>query len=83
MWASGKANQKCLQKNGFFEKDMCKIWKYMSDIWVTSWENLFMPYANNRDADQPAQMRRLMSAFVVRCLDSIIPLLAITEISRL
>ena len=51
-------------------------------IWVTSWENLFMPYANNKGADQPAHLRSLISAFVVRCLDSIIPLLAIAEISR-
>ena len=33
-----------------------------------------LPYANNKGADQPAQMRRLISTFVVRCLDSIIPL---------
>ena len=25
------------------------------DIWATSWENLFMPYANNKGADQTAQ----------------------------
>ena len=42
-----------------------------------------MPYANNKGADQPAHPRSLISAFVVRCLDSIIPLLAIAEISRL
>ena len=41
-----------------------------------------MPYANNKDADQPAHRRSLISAFVVRCLDSIIPLLAIADISR-
>ena len=45
--------------------------------------NLFMPYANNKGADQPAHPRSLISAFVVRCLDSIIPLLATAEISRL
>ena len=45
-------------------------------------ENLFMPYANNKDADQPAHLRSLISAFVVRCLDSIKPLLAVAEISR-
>ena len=44
---------------------------------------MFMPYANSRGADQPAHPRSLISAFVVRCLDSIIPLLAIAEISRL
>ena len=37
-----------------------------------------MPYANNKGADP----RSLISTFVVRCLDSIIPLLAIAEISR-
>ena len=36
-----------------------------------------MTYANNKGAD------RVMSAFVVRCLDSIIPLVSITEISSL
>ena len=48
----------------------------MCHIWATSWENLFMPYANNKGADQPVHPRSLISAFVVRCLDSIIPLLA-------
>ena len=38
---------------------------------------------NNKGADQPAHLRSLISAFVVRCLDSIIPLLAKSKISRL
>ena len=42
-----------------------------------------MPYANNKGADQPAHGRSLISAFVVRCLDSIIPLVSISEISSL
>ena len=33
-----------------------------------------MSYANNKGADQPAHPRSLISAFVVRCLDSIISL---------
>ena len=37
-----------------------------------------MSYANNKGADQPARI----SAFVVRCLDSIISLDSIAEISR-
>ena len=41
-----------------------------------------LPYANNKAADQPAHSRSLISAFVVRCLDSIKPSLAIAEISR-
>ena len=42
-----------------------------------------MSYANNKGADQPAHTRSLISAFVVRCLDSIISLDSIAEISRL
>ena len=42
-----------------------------------------MSYANNKGADQPAHPRRLISAFVVRCLDSIVSLDSIAEISRL
>ena len=45
--------------------------------------NLFLPYANNKGADQPAHPRSLNSAFVVRCLDSIISLVSISEISSL
>ena len=41
-------------------------------IWASSWENLFMPYRNNKGADQPAHLRSLISTFVVCCLDSII-----------
>ena len=40
-----------------------------------------MPYANNKGADQLAHPRSLISTFVVRCLDSIIPLVSILEIS--
>ena len=42
-----------------------------------------MSYANNKGADQPAHPRSLISAFVVRCLDSIISLDSIGEFSRL
>ena len=42
-----------------------------------------MPYANNKDADQPAHPHSLISAFVVRCLDRIISILAIAKMSRL
>ena len=40
-----------------------------------------MSYANNKGTDQPAHPRSLISAFVVRCLDSIIFLDSIAEIS--
>ena len=41
-----------------------------------------MPYANNKGADQPAHPRSLISTFVVRCLDSMICILAISKVSR-
>ena len=42
-----------------------------------------MTYANNKGADQPAHPRSLISAFIVRYVDSIIPKLAKSNISRL
>ena len=42
-----------------------------------------MSYENNKGADQPAHPRSLVSAFVARCLDSIISLDSIANISRL
>ena len=41
-----------------------------------------MQYANNKGTDQPAHPCSLISAFVVHCLNSIIPLLLIAKISR-
>ena len=35
----------------------------------------FMPFANNKDADQPAHLRSLISIFVVRSLDKRLQLL--------
>ena len=40
-------------------------------------------YANNKDAGQPAHPRSLISVYVIRCLDSIIPPFSIFEISNL
>ena len=42
-----------------------------------------MPYANDKDADQPVHLRSLISAFVLRWLDSLTSLVAVSEISRL
>ena len=44
-------------------------------------ENVFMSYANNKGADQPAHPRSLISAFVVRCLDSVMSLVSVTKMS--
>ena len=41
-----------------------------------------MPYANNNGADQPEHSHNLISTFVVRCLDSMIYILAISKVSR-
>ena len=38
---------------------------------------------NNKGADQPSHPRSLISIFVIRCLDSIIPLVSIFKISSL
>ena len=51
-------------------------------LWATLWENLLMPYANNKGADQPVHLRSLISAFVVRCLASVISILAKSKISK-
>ena len=42
-----------------------------------------MSYANNKGADQPAHPRSLISAFIVRCLDSVMSLVSVTKISNL
>ena len=56
----------------------------MTDASVPGHEKTcLMLYANNKGADQPAHPHSLISSFVVRCLDSIISLDYIAEISRL
>ena len=45
-------------------------------------KTLFMPYANNKGADQSAHAHSLISAIVVHCLDSIILILAKCKISK-
>ena len=42
-----------------------------------------MTYTNNNGADQPAHPSSLISTFVVRCLDSIIHLVSISELASL
>ena len=41
-----------------------------------------MQYANNKSADQPVRPRSLIGTFVVRCLDSMRCILAISKASR-
>ena len=70
--------------NMYFQSNVISFTFLKRLIWATSWENLFMPYANNKGVDQPTYPRILISTFVVHCLDSIhvISLLAIAKISR-
>ena len=42
-----------------------------------------MPYANKKGAGQPVHPRSLITTLVVRCLDSMICILAIAKVSRL
>ena len=61
-----------------------KLFSMSPNIFEPGHEKMcLMSYANNKVADQPAHPRSLISAFVVRCLDSIISLDSIAEISRL
>ena len=67
----------------FWQKEIkipCKIDVKPDIIWAMSWQNLFMPYANNKGAGQPAHPRSLISAFVAHFLDSVIPLVSISQI---
>ena len=60
------------------------LWySHIVQIWATLWENLFSQYANNKGTDQLAHLRSLSSTFVVRFLDSIIPLLPIQNFKPL
>ena len=61
------------------KENMQHIW---FNIWALLWQNLFMPYANNKGADQPAHPRSLISPFVVRYFDSIIQDLFSTIFSK-
>ena len=45
-------------------------------IWATVREKLNLLYANNKGTDQSAHPRRLIGAFVIHSLDSIIAKLA-------
>ena len=42
-----------------------------------------MSYANNKGADQPARPRSLISAFVVRFIDSPMSLVSVTKVASL
>ena len=55
----------------------------MYNIRAISWENLLIPYVNNKDPYQPVHPRSLIGAFVFHCLDSIMSILAKSKFSWL
>ena len=57
------------------------VGKELTFILASTGENLFSGFANNKVAYQPANLRSLISAFVIRLLESIISRLSKSEIS--
>ena len=59
------------------------IYKYTNNIyiWDLTPENLSSRFESNKGADQPAHLRSLISAFVIRSLESFISKFAKREIS--
>ena len=51
--------------------------------WATSWENKFLPYANNIGAYQPVHLHSLINAIAVCFLDSITHMFAKLKLPRL
>ena len=73
-----------VKTKGFYENvcwfDTYTIWSIIKKMESLKTSNgprhsktCLMPYANNKGADQPAHPRSLISTFVVRCLDSVMP----------
>ena len=56
-------------------------WKLEKITWAPTQENLSSGFANNKGSDQPAHLGRLISAFLILFLESIISKLASREIS--
>ena len=57
---------------------------YVLNIWASVRENLYLgvcKQANNKGADQPAHLRKLISSFIILLLESIISRLAMSELS--
>ena len=65
-----------------FYGELTKIILTLSSNEPSHAKTCLMPYANNKGAYQPAHPRSLISTFVVRCLDSMICILAISKVLR-
>ena len=86
----------CLERINEFGEEAVKVFfdfklllrlmtKFVTRSVLTSHEpshekTCFLPYTNNKGTDQPAHPHSLISTFVVRYLDSIIPIIPISKI---
>ena len=57
------------------------VYTEVMNKWASAPENLAPGFANNKNADQPVHPHSLVSAFVIRFLESSMPTLATNEIS--
>ena len=80
----------CLNYNFHSEEDghnvirlltFLHLYSWCCNIWALPRENLSSGFANHKGADQPAHMRSLISAFVIRFMESTISRIATNEIS--
>ena len=94
LWIIGKLNDKSKQCHNHPDtrrKSKNDRYKRMQDKQTNARETYepghekmcLMSYANNKGVDQPAHPRSLISAFIVRCLDSVMSLVSVTKISSL
>ena len=67
----------------FFNLQRVEFKTPLTSIFEPRHKKTCLSYVTNKDTDQPAHLRSLLSAFVVGCLDSIIPILAMSKLSRL
>ena len=65
------------------KKSVPSVYRSLCVIHEPVMRKCVMSYANNKGANQPAHPRSLISAFVVRCLDSMMSLVYVTKISSL
>ena len=68
--------QYCLLLNPEYQFAACNLYELSYE------KTCFMLYANNKNVDKPAHPHSLISVFVIPCLDNIIPIFAISKISR-
>ena len=73
----------CDKMDGPFNraKMCCYRNKECSIVWASAQENMSLGFTNNKGADQPVHPHSLISAYVIRLLESVLSKLAPSEIS--